>query len=120
MGLDISPGGAHWSYSGFHVFRKNLAAEEGFVLDEMVGFGGSRSWDTVSTTLEDLLNHSDCEGYLDGWQCEEMVERLTAIKALWEERRANSGVENWYIESLGALIDGMGHCAQHRCAMSFH
>ena len=75
MGLCIYPGEASWSYSGFHEFRRRLAAEEGLELEQMHGFGpmlpGSRphydptlpliEWSEVPTSLEPLLNHSDCD-----------------------------------------------------------
>ena len=116
MGLRINPGGASWAYGGFMRFRERLAEAEGLVLGEMVGFGGEKPWEFTSgnpvTTLAPLLNHSDCDGYLSGWQCEEVLPRLRSIVASWDDydydRRQGQ-----------ALIAGMEHCAEHRCALVF-
>lgn len=81
-----------WSYGGFSRFRERLAEAEGFTKNEMTGFGegfledaapGPRSWDTVSTELEPLLNHSDCDGEMTPEQCARVLPRLTGIIAEW-------------------------------------
>src|SRR3546814_9161128 len=65
MGLDFSHTDAHWAYSGFTRFRRALAKHEGIDLDAMEGFqrhGDDRprvSWNTVTTPLKPLLDHSD-------------------------------------------------------------
>lgn len=120
MGLTIRPGGAHWSYYGLDSLRKRLAEAEGFDLREMHGFEPfgapdtwvGKSWDDVYTPLKPLLNHSDCDGYLRAYECEEVIPRLREIVATWPEddddRRA-----------AGLLIDGMEHCVKHGCALAF-
>lgn len=118
MGLDIYPGGAQWSYTGFARFRKRLAAEEDITLEAMRGFGGALKWDSVRTSLAPLLNHSDCDGYLDPWDCEEMLPRLREIEAKWKAERAPvSGTYD--VIQLGSLIAGFEHCVEHECAVSF-
>ncbi|MEU2070187.1 hypothetical protein [Streptomyces anulatus] len=69
MGLMLSPGDDNvtspdvsWSYTGFDMFREWLARAEGFTLAEMNGFGGDRTWNSVSTALAPLLDHPDDEG----------------------------------------------------------
>ncbi len=119
MGLDISPGGARWSYSGFGRFRERLAEAEGITLQDMAGFGGTaeegrqKPWDNVNSPLVPLLNHSDCDGYLDSYECAEVVDRLAEIVAEWPEN-------DYDRRSAEALISGMRHCAEHGCSMAFH
>ena len=114
MGLDISPGDAHWSYGGFHHFRERLATIEGFTLDEMSGFAPfdapqdwtGRSWDDVDTPLKPLLNHSDCDGDLSPEECAQIAPRLREVViALWPD-------ENDYNRKSGlALAEGMERAA---------
>lgn len=76
MGLDIYlwEGPEHQfragSYGGFHEFRVLLAESVGINLSKMQGFGGSGDWD--GEPFEELLFHSDCDGYLYRWDCEEL------------------------------------------------
>lgn len=89
MGLDFThnrPPGHHcaqWSYTGFGAFRRRLAEEEEFNLDDMQGFDGDVSWDDVTTDLKPLLNHSDCDGNLTPEECAQVAPRLREIVAGW-------------------------------------
>src|SRR3546814_12914881 len=90
MGLDCSHTGAHWAYSGFTRFRRALAKHEGIDLDAMEGFqrhGDDRprvSWNTVTTPLKPLLDHSDCDGELTPEECRQVAPRLReVVKAVW-------------------------------------
>lgn len=92
MGLDFSHTEAHWSYSGFNRFREQIAAREGIDLAQMEGFRSWRderpriSWDTVTTPLKPLLNHSDCDGELTPEECRAVAPRLReVVKAIWPE-----------------------------------
>lgn len=94
MGLDISHGAASWGYIGFHEFRKALARHEGLNLDLMRGFGRADSppgwrgwaWDSVTTPLKPLLNHSDCDGVLTPEECAQVAPRLReVIEAVWPQ-----------------------------------
>ena len=116
MGLDIRPGGASWSYRGFMNFRRNLAAEDGIDLDTMNGFGGNKSWDTVTSALEPLLDHSDCDGYIDSYDCETMIPRLRRVSQQWH---GNDAIRDYDVFQLDKLIAGMEHCAEHGCALRF-
>lgn len=139
MGLDIWPKGrydeegdvlladapaAQWSYSGFHRFRKLLASEEGFALETMAGFtdimaddgGTGRAWDTVTTTLAPLLNHSDCDGELTPDECAGILPRLKEIRLTWDQQAtddwdADGGVGRWDVQKLDALIEVVTYCA---------
>lgn len=93
MGIDFSHCGAHWSYSGFHRFRRKLAQDAGLNdLNRMQGFGGwggqSRGevpWDTVTDPLAPLLHHSDCNGTLSPEECASIAPRLREIVEKWPD-----------------------------------
>lgn len=121
MGLDISPGGAHWSYGGFADFRRKLAKEFDIELDTMEGFvaDGRKWWDYDETVpIVPLLHHSDCDGTIGGWECEAMLPTLRLIYNKWVAE--NGDGMNYHLGPFEQLIEGMEHCAEHRCAMSFH
>lgn len=92
MGLDFSHTDAYWSYGGFHRFRRAIAAHEGIDLDKMYGFARhgddtpKLSWDTITTPLKPLLNHSDCDGELAPDECRQVAPKLReVIDAVWPE-----------------------------------
>lgn len=121
MGLDIRPGDASWSYRGFHEFRKRLAAAEGFDLDMMRGFGGSREWETTNgdhfTPLAPLLHHSDCDGYLESEECEQALPRLVAILGTWADHP--DAAVRYDVEQGWRLVAAMEHSIEHGCAVRF-
>lgn len=116
MGVRFHPGDASWSYGGFADFRRRLASAEGINLLHMQGFGGHEPWElpngTPRTALAPFLNHSDCEGYLDGYDCASVWPRLHEIIGGWpaDEYDSRNGYE---------LIKAMRHCAEHGCALVF-
>lgn len=121
MGVRISPGDAAWAYGGFNRFRTRLAAHEGLNLDEMEGFGGDKPWETSSgqhvTPLTPLLNHSDCDGYLERYECEEVAPRLRLVLDEWTE---DASIENRYdLEHGRRLLAAMEHSIEHGCALVF-
>lgn len=116
MGVDISPGGASWAYGGFMRFRERLAKAEGFDLKEMQGFGGKGDWDDHPEGLKYLLNHSDCDGYLDSWECAEILPRLKEIIETW----STADGYDYDAEQARCLIAGMEHSVEHGCAVRFH
>ena len=148
MGLDISPADrwdeegntlllpdaptAHWSYGGFHRFRKMLASEEGFALETMAGFtdlmaddgGSGRAWDTVATTLKPLLNHSDWDGELTPDECMAILPRLKEIRVTWASSAARDGGDDvpgrWDVKHLDDLIDVVTYCAATDRNVDFH
>lgn len=112
MGIDFSHTGAHWAYSGFGRFRDALAEHEGIDLGQMEGFrrhGDDRpriSWDTVTTPLKPLLDHSDCDGEISPEDCAAVAPHLRkVIAAIWPEGAYDyqSGME---------LADGMDAAAE--------
>lgn len=101
-----------WSYSGFNAFRKRLAKEINIELDNMDGFGGDISWDTVNDPIKPLLHHSDCEGELSPDDCEIVYPRLLEL------------VENWLdddYDKINAirLTETMKDCAADGCYLDF-
>lgn len=71
-GFDVSR-----SYGSFASLRRLVATSIGVNLDEMQGFKGCRSWDTLKPDpLHLFLNHSDCQGFLSPVQCAEIAPRL--------------------------------------------
>jgi hypothetical protein len=77
--MGVAIGSARWSYAGFNHFRTKLAALEGIKLDSMAGFEGDIPWDTVSTAIAPLLNHSDCDGSLTPDECAQVAPRLAEL-----------------------------------------
>ncbi|MEU1824216.1 hypothetical protein ABZ502_17535 [Streptomyces abikoensis] len=93
MGLSLQagrPAGPHpedpnpqWSYSGFGIFRRALAAHIGIDLDQMRSLGGPVDWDTVTSPLRHLLEHADDSGQLEAWQVRALAPALReAVTAL--------------------------------------
>jgi len=115
MGLDFLQCDASWSYSGFNDFRRRLARDIGFDLNEMMGFSkgfhwqdgyapGTRPWSEIDDPIVPLLNHSDCEGELSPQECAQVAPRLRELVTPWPEHdydRHNALV----------LAEAMGRCA---------
>ncbi|MET7795742.1 hypothetical protein [Streptomyces decoyicus] len=85
MGIDFSHTDAHWSYTGFSRFRTALATFEGINLDAMRGFReDGKPWETVTTPLKPLLDHSDCDGDMSPADCATVAARLRhVVDELW-------------------------------------
>lgn len=95
------------SYSGFSLFRDVLAAEDNILLDEMYGYSGGKSWESVESALRPILDHSDCDGDLYSHEVVDMIPRLEEIVMLWrsgyfawEQNKKNKKLsddeKNWY------------------------
>jgi hypothetical protein len=124
MGIDIRPGRASWSYSGFMEFREKLAAAEGLNLREMQGFTtGGKPWEFSNgqhvTPLAPLLSHSDCDGYLDAHECEEVLPRLRQIVDGWAGQSGFDPVRDYDVHQARELIGAMEHSVEHRCSVVF-
>ena len=86
MGIDFTHCNAHWSYGGFHFFRRRLASEIGINIDEMAGFlVNGNPWDVIKDPIKDLLDHSDCDGYLTPRQCRKIYPRLLELVKNWSD-----------------------------------
>jgi len=74
MGLDTTHGCWHGSYGSFAAFRSEIARAAGYPpLNKMVGY--STALDAIGwfyyldNPLTVLLNHSDCDGYIEADDC---------------------------------------------------
>ena len=76
MGLDFSHCSAMWSYSGFNEFRERLLKETHYTWADI-------ATDKSTDVLFVLLNHSNCEGYIESSDCLPLAERLSSIVKLW-------------------------------------
>jgi hypothetical protein len=112
MGLDFDHGDAHWSYRGFGRFRKRLAEAIGVRLEEMRGFGGGKSWDTVQDDIVPLLNHSDCDGELTPEECAKVAPRLSKLAEAWDE-------DDYDRITSVELVAAMLQCAEDGVALGF-
>ncbi len=97
MGLDIElltrpeeRGHVSFSYGGFNAFRARLAESAGMGdLKEYRGYGGDKDWPLYDDEpLVPLLNHSDCEGELWGWQITGLADRILAVSRNWPKGEA--------------------------------
>ncbi|MET7728796.1 hypothetical protein [Streptomyces mirabilis] len=126
VGLVLFPGDddtgsqdVSWSYTGFGVFRRWLAQAEGFILDEMRGFGGQRPWSDVSTTLTPLLNHPDDGGPdLTSAQCAAILPRLREIADQWHEGSADSLLQR-HTNDIGQLVVVVQLCVEKDVGLLF-
>lgn len=110
MGLDIYPGDAHWSYSGFNRFRELIAEAEGIELRSMVGFGGEIEWSTVESILEPFLDHSDCDGDISREDCAIMWRRLEEIVESFADSKSID--QQYGLQEGRKLVHGMKCCAE--------
>ncbi|MFE4959484.1 hypothetical protein ACFRCW_37235 [Streptomyces sp. NPDC056653] len=128
MGLMLSPGDDDvtspdvcWSYTGFNMFREWLAQVEGFTLAEMNGFGGERTWSSVSTTLAPLLDHPDDDGSLAPAQCAAMLPRLEAIIDQRQRQHEDSDpVLRRRIDDARQLVTVMKYCLDKDVELIFY
>ncbi|MFE3558551.1 hypothetical protein ACFXKW_27385 [Streptomyces sp. NPDC059193] len=126
MGLVLFPGDGDnsspdvsWSHSGFAAFRRRLAETEGFVLSEMWGFGGERSWSDVSTALEPLLDHPDDSGDdLSPAECASILVRLEAITDQWV-REGGDQLLQQHIEDARQLAGILRLCIENHVPLAF-
>ncbi|QWB27720.1 MULTISPECIES: hypothetical protein [Streptomyces] len=117
---DVNGPDACFSYGGFAQFRRRLALEEGFVLDEMIGFGGDRPWTDLSTPLEPFLNHPDDHSEdLSVEDCFAVLPRLEAILEHWSsEEPPDQGMER-HIEDAQRLTAVLRICIEKNVDLFF-
>lgn len=112
MGLDFSHGNAHWSYSGFNNFRRRLAAQIGLDLNDMIGFGGWRTWDDINDKIKPFLTHSDCDGSLTIKQMKVIIPRLKELTKEWAE-------DDYDKQNCNDLIKGMQKAIKENKKLQF-
>lgn len=127
MGLCLFPGDedadgpdACFSYGGFAQFRRRLALEEGFALDEMIGFGGDRPWTDLSTRLKPFLNQPDDHSKdLSVEDCAAVLPRLEAVLEHWSrEEPRDEGMER-HIEDAQRLTAVLRICIEKKVDLLF-
>jgi len=79
MGLDTTHNCWHGPYSSFNKFRKAIAKYAGVDLDEMIGFGGNKSFSLITHDIVPLLDHSDCDGEISVEDAKRIVSGLNLI-----------------------------------------
>jgi hypothetical protein len=85
----------------------------------MSGFGGQRSWNDVSTTLEPLLHHPDDDGPdLGPAQCSVLLPRLEEILDGWQERSADPLLQR-HIEDTVQLVAVLHLCVNEDVDLIF-
>jgi hypothetical protein len=110
MGIDFTFCNAHWSYSGFHIFRTRVAEAIGIEnLDKMENFeewdGKSNLWSSVDSPLVHLLNHSDCDGELSVEQCRVIIPALVAVMRSWQEDDRDRIEGERLVEGMQSAVD---------------
>jgi hypothetical protein len=90
MGLDTDYGCWHGPYSAFNRFRVAVAEKVGIDLYSMEGFQtdpkrGYVKWSVLKPDpILVLLNHSDCDGWIEAEDCAPLAARLREVAALFE------------------------------------
>ena len=119
MGLDFSRGDAHWSYSGFREFRKNLAKAIGYDYDKLC----YTQEGPEGEALTPLLHHSDCEGKLTWEECAIVAPRLREVIAPWKSPDGSFYVKedcSSYDYAHGSMLaEAMEACAREKCDLEF-
>lgn len=107
MGLDFSHCDAHWSYSGFNRFRNKLVEALGYTtsLDDMYE-NGSYADKLKHERIFPLIDHSDCEGYLNVKEMKRIRYQLRYILEMWETTK-DSNVYQYDIRQGNALLEGI-------------
>jgi len=97
MGLDVSHGDAHWSYSGFMSFRAELCkvAGHGNLWDY---YNEIKNLDEMEDCLRIFFDHSDCDGEFTVEECKILIPRF---KELIDK------LEGFNKHQMGLLIEGM-------------
>jgi len=74
MGLDFSHGGGClWAYSYYGDFIAQLKEE------------AERHPSTLNPDpIQGLLDHSDCEGFFEPWECDSIANRMLELVSGWE------------------------------------
>ena len=121
MGLGFIGSDAHFSYGGFHHFRRKLAKEIGINLDMMQGFSNHHgnspdlapktSWSEIKDSIKYFLNHSDCQGSIGPKRCKMIADRMSKLIKDWED--------DWNKDQAIKLIKGMRECHRKNKRLGF-
>jgi len=127
MGVCLFPGNgetdgpdACFSYGEFSAFRRRLAAEEGFPLGDMRGFGGDTSWGEVATVLAPLLNHPDDHGRnISSQECRLILPRLEGVLSDWLSGSDSSPAARNQVRELSDLVSVLRVCVREDVELCF-
>lgn len=115
MGLDFSHCEAHWSYSGFNLFRRKIASivmETENMIDNL--YDDRLIFKYLSAEpIYPFINHSDCDGVLTPTELEQIIPQLEdAVNKLEDE----DGDKYRGLE----LIKGMKEALKNNNNLEFH
>lgn len=119
MGLDFSHCDAHWSYSGFSIFRRRICWHIGIIgslLEDMYEDGSYKF--LINDDIYPLIDHSDCDGELTIQEMKQIIPRLQNIIDEWR-KDADWAVEYDIINS-EYLINGMHNAIKAGESIQFH
>ena len=112
MGLDLSHGEVHWSYSGFMRWREAVCRAAGFGrLREDYWEKSKQEWQSESPSpMHELLWHSDCDGEIPVEQCKPLADALEALVPKLEE---------WARGHATGMVDALRSAAEDGAALEF-
>lgn len=109
MGLDTSHDCWHGPYSSFMQWREELAKAAGMPpLQQMDGFidGEGIKWESLAPdVIHVLLNHSDCDGFIERADCKPLADRLKELLPLLPD--AYPGWRDYYRDKTTMFIRGL-------------
>lgn len=108
MGLDISHNAWHGAYSAFNRYRTEIAKQIGIDLNKMDGFTDETDaidWDSLKP-IHYLLNHSDCDGYINWSVCAKIADELEKLLPALSELDGGGHIGNYKDKTL-EMIKGL-------------
>lgn len=110
MGLDISHGAWHGAYSAFNRYRTEIARQIGIHLNSMEGFtedANAIKWESLKPNpIQCLLNHSDCDGYINWSVCAKIADELEKLLPALSELDGGGHIGNYKDKTL-EMIKGL-------------
>jgi hypothetical protein len=85
----------------------------------MKGFGGKKPWDSVTTALRPLLDHSDCDGQLSPEDAATVAPRLTEVLDKWDAAGGSDPGLRYDVQAGRALVRLLELCAAERIPVMF-
>ena len=115
MGIDFSHCEAHWSYSGFNLFRRKIASivmETEQLIDDLYGDKMIYRY-MINEPVYSFIDHSDCDGELTPEELRQIIPQLEdAVNKLEDE----DGDKYRGLE----LIKGMKEALKNDDNLEFH
>ena len=114
MGLDFIGSEAHWSYSGFMIFREKVWNTAGFKgkLENLYNNNFYLNQITSKHPLFWLFHHSDCEGFLTVNRMKKIYPALQNIINQWDK-------DDWYKKEAQQWINDMKNLIKNNKKMEF-